>query len=140
MEALVVLAGEPVVTQPAPYICTMPYAPPSFNVYDRWPDWRQREEKRRWQGDLLALLNEKGNRAPRGLERVELHAVISFAVTRGRDGDNYSMPLWKWTQDALVATGVLVNDTADRCRVHQPVLEVGGEEQTVLMIVGREGA
>ena len=95
------------------YAISIPAAPPSFNVYDHWPDYRQREEKRIWQGMILGLVNEKGNRAPRGLEKVFMRSVITFAVTRGRDTDNYTVPFYKWTQDALVLSGVLVNDTAE---------------------------
>jgi hypothetical protein len=107
-------------TPARPYICTIPEAPPSFNDYNGWPDWKQREKKRQWQSMVLGLVNQKGNKAPRRLECVTLKAVISFVVNRGRDADNYTMPLWKWTQDALVLAGVLVDDTHDRCFAGRP--------------------
>jgi adenosylmethionine-8-amino-7-oxononanoate aminotransferase len=116
------------------YAVAVPYAPPSFNDYDKWPGWKQREQKRKWQADMLALLNEKGNKAPRGLQKVRLRSVITFTVTRGRDADNYTMPLYKWSQDALVLAGVLVNDTADHCTFLPPVLIVGQSECTFLTI------
>jgi hypothetical protein len=116
------------------YALTIPGTPPSFNVYDHWKPYKQRDEKRRWQADVIALCNEKGNRAPRGLEKATLRAVIYFAVVRGRDGDNYSMPLWKWSLDALRLAGVLIDDTADRVTALPPVLQVGQSEQTFVTL------
>ena len=118
------------------YTCTIPAVPPSMNVYDRWPSYKQREEKRRWQADVLALCNEKGNRAPRGIERATLRAVIYFTTNRSRDGDNYFVPFWKWTMDALRYAGVLLGDTDDKVKPQKPVLSIGSTEQTLLVIEG----
>lgn len=118
-----------------PYICTVPWAPPSFNVYNNWKPCQQREQKRLWQHAVSGLVNQKGNVAPRGLARAEVKAVIQFTTDRGRDLDNYYDPMWKWTLDALRAAGVLVNDTDKHVLPHVPKLVLGDVEQTVIMIL-----
>lgn len=121
------------------YVCTIPAVPPSFNVYNRlhWAEQAKRRDE--WHRMLLALLNEKGNKCQRGLERVELRAVIQFTTVRRRDSDNFSMPLWKWTQDALVGLNIIPDDDHERCRALPPAIVVGDTEQTVLIVMGEGG-
>jgi hypothetical protein len=102
--------------------------------------WKLRAKKE-WQGMLAAVLNEKGNRCPRapeGFARVELRSVLYFTSGRRRDGDNYSMPLWKWTQDVLVSYRVIPDDSHERCRAHAPGLVQATEPQTLITIEGTD--
>ena len=110
------------------YTFTIPSVPPSLNVYNHL-HWSVRERYRKdFQDEAWAVLNEKGNRAPRGLERIDLRAVLYFTVHRRRDGDNYGAVLFKWLQDVLVREGVIPDDTADRCTSHSPAISVSDHE------------
>jgi len=116
------------------YVCTIPSVPPSNNVYQRM-HWAQRQRVRRaFEEELWAVLNEKGNRCPRGLERVELRAVLHFREHRRRDSDNFGATLWKFVQDVLVREGVIPDDTADRCTSYPPGILVAQSEYTLLVI------
>jgi hypothetical protein len=116
------------------YVCTVPSVPPSNNVYQRL-HWAKRAKVRKeFQEQLWAVLNEKGNRCPRGLERVELRAVLHFTTRRRRDSDNYGATLWKFVQDVLVGEGVIPDDTADRCTAYPPGIVLGESEHTLLVI------
>jgi hypothetical protein len=66
--------------------------PPSLNVVAgrRW-DWAK--AKRRWQSDLGLLL--MAERLPRGLQRVEASAVLTFPTRRRRDEGNFRSLLEK---------------------------------------------
>lgn len=116
------------------YVCTIPAAPPSLNVWMRWHWAKQEREKQKWWEMVWAIINEKGNKCPRGLEAIEVHAVITVTTKRGRDSDNFLTPLNKWTQDALTSAGVVPDDTADRCTFYPPKLAPGKVESTLLMI------
>lgn len=120
-----------------PYVCTIPAVPPSFNVYNRLHWAQKRKQRDEWGWMLQVVLGEKGNRCPRGLESVELRAVVQFTTGRRRDSDNYSMPLWKWTQDALVRLGIIPDDTHERCHSLPPKIVTGDREQTVLIVIPR---
>jgi len=123
-------------TDPEPYVCLLPVLPPSLNVWRHWHWGKQNKERNIFQGALMAVLNEKGNKCPRGLEAVELHAVLFFPTKRGRDSDNYAAVLWKWVQDELVNEGIIPDDTADRCTAHAPKM-LQGPEGTMLLISPR---
>jgi hypothetical protein len=116
------------------YTFTIPTVPPSFNVYDRWRPVVQRIAKRQWESDVLGLCNQKGNKAPRGIKQANLRAVIYFTTDRGRDGDNYFVPFWKWTMDGLRYAGVLTNDTDELVKPQKPVLSLGSEEQSLVVM------
>jgi len=117
-----------------PYVCTIPSVPPSNNVYQRL-HWAKRERVRKeFQEQLWAVLNEKGNRCPRGLERVELKAVLHFTERRRRDSDNFGATLWKFVQDMLVREGVIPDDTADRCTSYAPGILLAESEYTLLVV------
>lgn len=120
--------------EPRCYTCTVPRVAPSLNVWMRWHWARRERERQAFQWDLMAVLNEKGNRCPRGLERVRIRAVIACPVERRRDKDNFGAVLAKWVQDQLVRSGVIPDDTADRCTFMPPVLTVGESENTILVI------
>ena len=110
------------------YTFTIPTVPPSLNEYKRMSMFPAARAQKAWQQQAWAVLNEKGNRAPRGLERIDLRAVLYFTVHRRRDGDNYGAVLFKWLQDVLVREGVIPDDTADRCTSHSPAISVGERE------------
>ena len=120
---------------PEPYICTIPAVPPSLNVYTRMHWSKQARVREAFQELVWAVLNEKGNRCPRGLDRVELRAVIQHTTSRRRDSDNAGATLWKFVQDVLVREGVIPDDTADRCHALAPKLVVGDVEQTILIVI-----
>ena len=124
-------------TEPITYVCRLPVLPPSLNVWRHWHWAKQDRERKAFQTMLWAVLNEKGNKCPRGLEAVDLHAVLCFPTKRGRDSDNYGAVLWKWVQDTLTQEGVIPDDTADRCTAHAPQL-LQGPETTMLLIVPRD--
>ena len=53
---------------------------------------------------------------------------------RRREGDNYSMPLWKWTQDVLVSYRVIPDDSEEHCLVHAPGFVRAKEPRTLITI------
>lgn len=130
------------VEHPPLWIGTLPVAPPSLNTYARMHWAAKRRVRDAFQWEVWAAINggNGGERCPRGLERVELRAVLTFPVTRGRDSDNYGATLWKFVQDVLTRQGVIPDDTADRCTGYPPKIVVGKAESTLLMIyaMGRE--
>jgi hypothetical protein len=116
------------------YVFTIPALPPSFNDWKGWPEGKKMRLRDEWKSMVLALVREKGNVAPRGIERATLRAVLFFATNRRRDHDNYHMPLWKWTQDQLVDSKVLVRDDHERLIAMPPGIVVGGPERTLVTI------
>jgi hypothetical protein len=131
------------------YTCTIPAIAPSYNEHQRWPLHRQLSEKAAFQMAVMAVLSEKGNKCPRGLQHVTLRAVVTvgpswlrFAcreggVERQRDGDNYGSILAKWTQDQIVRCGVIPDDTPEYCTfILPPGIVVGTVQQTFLSIEG----
>lgn len=125
----------------AHYDLVVPVVPPSFNEYLRWHWAKQSREREEWQKYIWAYLNERGHRCPRGAARVELHAVLFFDKKRRRDSDNFSMPLWKWTQDALVHNKIILDDNAERCTSHVPKIVSGEKLMTVVSLdLTMEGA
>jgi hypothetical protein len=115
----------------------VPGVPLSLNEYTRLHWAKQKRAREEFQTMLWAVFNEKGNRAPRGLQAIDVRAVITFDTDRGRDSDNYGSVLAKWTQDVLVSLGVIPDDTADRCTFYPPVLCVGAEPSTFIVISER---
>jgi hypothetical protein len=89
--------------------------PPSLNVIaGRGSRFAFAKAKRRWQTDLGLLLMAEA--LPRGLDRVEASAVLSFPTRRRRDEGNFRALLEKALGDALVEGGWLPDDTPDRFR------------------------
>lgn len=117
-----------------PYVFTIPVVPPSLNVYTRLHWSKQAKVREEFQEQVWASLNEHGNRCPRGLERVELHAVIQFPDARRRDGDNFGATLWKFLQDVLVRERVIPDDSHDRCTAHPPKLMTGKKPLTIVTL------
>jgi hypothetical protein len=102
--------------------------PPSLNVVAgrRW-DWTK--AKRRWQTDLGVLL--MAERLPRGLQRVEASAVLTFPTRRRRDEGNYRSLLEKSLGDALVEGRWLDDDTPDRFSFGAVTFALGASRTTV---------
>jgi hypothetical protein len=121
-----------------PYACNVPGVVPSLNEFLRWKPYQQREAKRQWQHDLEAVLCERGNVCPRGLEYVDLRAVLYFPVARRRDADNRGALLWKWSLDSLVRLHVIPDDTPEHVHTNEPGLAIGQSEQTFLSIRGNK--
>lgn len=85
--------------------------PPSLNQIGYRSHWAVgRRHKRQWQNDLAVLLMARG--VPRGLQRVEASAVLTFPTRRRRDEGNFRVLLEKALGDALVEGGWLPDDTA----------------------------
>ncbi len=123
------------------YVCSVPAVPPSFNEYARWSLDQKLRAKGEWHRILGAVLNEKGNRCPRGPEgfaRIELRSVICITNGRRRNCDNRSVPLWKWTQDVLVSYRVITDDSREHCLVHAPGFVLAGEPRTLITIEAAE--
>ena len=128
------MAKPQVQPEPLRYTCSLPVLPPSLNVWKRQHWAEQERERKAFQQELWAALNARGNRCPRGLERIRVKAVLVFTVARRRDSDNFGAVLAKWTQDVLVQQRIIPDDTADRCTFLPPVLTVGESENTILVI------
>lgn len=116
------------------YVFTIPALPPSFNDWRGWPEGKKMRLRDEWKAMVWALVHEHGNVAPRGIERATLRAVLFFTTNRRRDHDNYHQPLWKWVQDALVDSKVLVRDDHERLIAMPPGFVVGGPERTLVTI------
>lgn len=116
------------------YVCTIPALPPSLNEWSRMHWAYRRRLKDDFQQQLWAVLNEKGNRCPRGLERIEVRAVLTFPEKRRRDADNFGAVLWKWACDVLVREGVIPDDTPEHVLCHSPGMVVGPEAQTMIVV------
>jgi hypothetical protein len=124
---------------PPTWLGALPVTPPSLNKYIRMNRYAQKRVREAFQTEVWAAISgATGDRCPRGLQAVELRAVLTFPVVRGRDSDNYGATLWKFVQDVLTAQGVIPDDTADRCTGYPPRIEVGEREQTLLMLWDRE--
>jgi Holliday junction resolvase RusA-like endonuclease len=95
---------------------------------------KQERERKTFQEMAWAVLSEKGNRCPRGLERIDLHAVLMFPEKRRRDVSNFGAVLWKLFLDALVREGVIPDDTAEYVTCHEPKIMTGGRALTVITL------
>jgi hypothetical protein len=122
-------------SEPVVYVCSFPEMAPSFNEYTRWHWSKQERERKAYQTVYEAELCRKGNKCPRGFERVEIHAVLMYPEARRRDSDNVSI-LKKWFQDSLVHLRIIPDDTHDRCHFHTPKIMTGGKPLTVITIEG----
>lgn len=120
-----------------PYVCRVPLIAPSLNVYTRMHWAQQKKVRETFQDYLWAVLNEHGNRCPRGLRAIDVRAIIQFNKVRNRDSDNFGSVLAKFSQDVFTREGIITDDTADRCTFHPPRIIVGEVEQTVLIITER---
>jgi hypothetical protein len=90
------------------YKITLPFLPPSKNVYDQWPGTYQHSAKAKWRRHITAEV--EAQQIPQGQLRIGLAAVLVFPTARRRDPQNYANCLWNWVPDALVRSGVLVDD------------------------------
>lgn len=67
------------------------------------------KEKRQWEGIWAALL--MAERAPRGMARARIEAMIEVEDNRRRDSENFRSAISKPFADALVKGGWLPDDT-----------------------------
>lgn len=67
------------------------------------------KEKRRWEGVWGMLLMER--RAPRGMAKVYVSAVIEVEDNKSRDVENFRSAITKPLADAMVKGGWLADDT-----------------------------
>ena len=89
---------------------TLPFLPPSKNVYDGWPPAWKAGAKKKWIRVIGEMCAEQ--QVPTGLWSVGLAATLVFARNARRDPQNYAQALWNWVPDALVRCGVLRDDRA----------------------------
>lgn len=81
------------------YKFTLPFLPPSKNVFDGWmPQWKS-SAKKKWQRHVTARCRELG--IPLDNPKVGLAAKLYFATNNRRDPQNYSQCLWNWVPDSL---------------------------------------
>lgn len=97
------------------YTFTLPFLPPSKNVYDAWPvQWKQ-SAKKKW---TKAIADEcAASQVPLRVAQVGLAATLVFPGKARRDPQNYAQALWHWVPDALVKCGVLVDDNEGRVQI-----------------------
>jgi len=94
---------------------TLPFTPPSKNVYDSWqPLWKAGLRKK-WRRHLLEAFEEL--QFPVGAEEVGVAFRLVFGSKRRRDWQNYAPVLYHVVPDALVTYGVIPDDTPDRFKV-----------------------
>ena len=88
----------------------IPDVPPSQNSHTWTQHWTRYRAKLEWQKMVFALCREA--KIP-PCEHVRVAAMVYFPVKRKRDLDNFEAPLKKMTQDALVLSGVIPDDTPE---------------------------
>ncbi len=92
------------------YRIVLPFLPPSKNVFDGWPiEWKS-GAKKKWMRAIKSHVEEQ--QMPLGLAHVVLAAKLVFPTKQRRDPQNYANCLWNWVPDALVKSGVLLDDKA----------------------------
>lgn len=89
------------------YRFTLPFLPPSKNVYDKWPGAWQSSAKSKWKRHIDQHV--KALNIPEA-ERIGLAAILVFPTNLRRDPQNYANCLWNWVPDALQASGVISGD------------------------------
>lgn len=84
------------------YELSVPWLPPSKNVYDRWPVGWQAGHKAKW---IRRIVEEcEALDMPKGVPRIGLAAKLVFPTRRTiRDPQNYAATLWNFVPDALEA-------------------------------------
>lgn len=108
----------------------LPETPPSLNVIaGRGSRWAWSRAKRRWQTELGMLL--LAERLPRGLQRVEVSAVLTFPTRRRRDAGNHRALVEKALGDALVEGGWLPDDTPEHFDFGAVTFALGHRRTTI---------
>jgi hypothetical protein len=112
------------------YKVTLPYLPPSKNVFDNWPPAWRNGAKKKWLKAIARAADEQ--MMPRGIPRVGLAATLVFSgmtirTSNGqqtyvrsaprRDPQNFAQCLWNFVPDALVRCGVLIDDNEGRVQI-----------------------
>lgn len=93
------------------YRVTLPFLPPSKNVYDGWPGQWKSSAKKKWVRNLLDQFESV--QLPKGAQKVGLSAALVFPTKAHRDIQNYANCLWHWVPDALQTYGCIANDTPE---------------------------
>lgn len=110
------------------WVLRYPFLPPSKNVYESWPVQWKSSAKKKWYLWTKKLCEEQG--VPMGLEKVGLAAQLTFPTRQRRDPQNYAQSLWHWLPDALVKSGVLLDD-------HDGCIEIGPQWGLEFKVDGR---
>jgi hypothetical protein len=97
------------------YRFTLPFLPPSKNMYDNWPGQWKQSAKKKWLREIAGEC--EASMVPKGLVTVGLAATLVFPSRRRRDPQNYAQALWHWVPDALVRCGVLRDDCEGRVQI-----------------------
>ena len=109
----------------------IPRTPPSANSKEWNNRWSKREIKADWERDIYYLCKEQ--KVPH-FKRVTVSAVIYFAKGHRRDLDNYESTLKKMSQDALVISSVILDDTPEHISWGSVKMAVGQPSRTELII------
>lgn len=97
------------------YRFTLPYLPPSKNVYDNWPPTWKSSMKKKWVRDVVRKCEEA--MVPHGVAKVGLAATLVFPTRARRDPQNYAGPLWNFVPDALQKHGVIDDDREGKIEI-----------------------
>ncbi|AMM44175.1 RusA-like Holliday junction resolvase [Arthrobacter phage KellEzio] len=93
------------------YRITLPFLPPSKNVYDGWDKLWKSSAKNKWKRHIDKHVKALG--IPKA-DRIGLAAILVFPTNARRDWQNYSQCLWNWVPDALQESGVIDGDHAGK--------------------------
>lgn len=96
------------------YRMTLPFLPPSKNVYDNWPNEWKHAAKKKW----IRHVGEwcEAMMVPTA-DAIGLAAVLVFPTKGRRDPQNYAQALWHWVPDALQAAGVIDDDREGKIQI-----------------------
>lgn len=97
------------------YRIVLPFLPPSKNQIDGWPVAWKSGAKKKWLRAIDYAVKEQG--VPLHLPQVGLAARLVFPSRARRDPQNYAQQIWHWFPDALVQSGVLVDDNEGRVKI-----------------------
>lgn len=98
------------------YTVTLPFLPPSKNVYENWPPAWKHSAKGKWKRAIATEV--EACMMPRNVPKIGLAATLVFATNNRRDPQNYAQALWHWVPDALQTAGVIDGD-------HDGKIEIG---------------
>lgn len=90
------------------YTLTLPFLPPSKNVYNQWPGTFKSAAKHKWEKRIVQWCEEM---AIPHVPKIGLGAVLTFPTKSNRDIQNYAQTLWHFVPDALQKAGVIPNDS-----------------------------
>lgn len=91
------------------YRMTLPFTPPSKNVYANWPREWKGSAKKKWAKALKAEV--EAQMMPLHVPKIGLAATLVFPEKAHRDPQNYAEALWHWVPDGLQKAGLIDDDT-----------------------------